>query len=415
MQQKWKPKMMNFILKIDSNSFFSLMNKHRWDFLCNNILKPYAKFFDPYLSYEELSNMDKTQYWEFSGPTINNLQKPTYHVGYPDEIKNKLGTYSFDSPYVIEAEDVLLNSYTGSLIKNNKYVLFDYHSQNRDILDLIYSYHIRDNLESGKIPKLKPDYDIETVISKPAVPLTGSFISNYTHWTQEFLILLEAVDYYKSITGINPVIIIQEGYPDYVTQSLGHLGIKRENIKIVGDSNILLEKAVIPSKRRHYSSKIDGVFMRDTRPFKWLRQKATEKMTTNHKNEYSSRIFISREDADRRRVTNRNEMMNELNKLGFEKYILSELDYREQVRLFSQAEFIVGAHGSGLINGIYSNSVDTIEMYADRYTAAIYEIFQSIGHEYACLSCTPRGKDLEVDVDQLANLIKNMENENTNT
>lgn len=408
MQNKWKPKVMNFILKIDSNPIFSLMNGRRWDYFCEKLIKPYAKNFNPYISYEELSKENETRYWEFSGTTINTLRKPTYHIGFPSEIKNKLGTYTFDSPYVMEAKDVLLNSYTGSLIKNKQYVLFDYHNQDKNFLDLIYSYHIRDNLEDGKIPKLKPDYNTEKIIKKPAVPLTGPFISNYTHWTQEFLILLEGINYYKSMTGINPIIIIQDNSPDYVVQSLKHLGISRKNIRIVSTENILLKRAVIPSKRRHHSHKIDGVFMRDTRPFKWLRQKATAEISDNCEQKYSSKIFISREDAQTRRITNKKDTINKLNDLGFEKYILSDLAYEEQVKLFSQAEFIVGAHGSGLINGIYSDDVNIIEMYADRYTAAIYEIFQSIGHEYGCLSCTSRGKDLEVDVDQLANLIKKM-------
>lgn len=400
--------MMEFILKADSNPFFSLMNGYRWEILCEKILKPYAKKFDPYISYGQLANRDETQCWEFSGSITNTLQEPKYHIGLPDRIKNKLGTYRFDSPYVMETKDVILNSYTGSLIKNNKYVLFDYHTQNDDILDLVYSYHIRDNLENGKFPKLTPDYTTEAIIEDPAVPLTGPFISNYTHWTQEFLVLLEGIQFYTNTTGIDPIIVIQDDFPDYVIQSLKHLGINEENIRIVSDSNILLKRAVIPSKRRHYSSKINGIFMRDTRPFKWLRKKATEKISDDS-TEYSSRIFISREDARTRHITNRDDVLNEISDMGFQKYVLSELSYEEQVKLFSQAEFIIGSHGSGLINGTYSNNVKIIEMYANRYTAAIYEIFQSIGHEYGCLSCNPMGKDLEVDVDQLSKLIKKME------
>jgi hypothetical protein len=60
------------------------------------------------------------------------------------------------------------------------------------------------------------------------------------------------------------------------------------------------------------------------------------------------RIYISRMDANRRRVANESEVMGALVKLGFEPLILSALPLRDQFSIVAGAEHIVGPHGMGL-------------------------------------------------------------------
>ncbi|HWB51990.1 MAG TPA: glycosyltransferase family 61 protein [Stellaceae bacterium] len=64
----------------------------------------------------------------------------------------------------------------------------------------------------------------------------------------------------------------------------------------------------------------------------------------------ASRIFISREDAQTRRIVNEHQVWSELETRGFSKVLLSSMAYTEQVRLFAQAEIVVAAHGAGLTN-----------------------------------------------------------------
>lgn len=54
--------------------------------------------------------------------------------------------------------------------------------------------------------------------------------------------------------------------------------------------------------------------------------------------------------------------MNPLEKLNFVKYVLSELSFRDQVRLFANADIIVDPHGTGLTNLIYSTDVNVVEL-----------------------------------------------------
>jgi hypothetical protein len=66
------------------------------------------------------------------------------------------------------------------------------------------------------------------------------------------------------------------------------------------------------------------------------------------------RIYISRERCSHGKITNEVNLLIALNALGFEKVIPDTLSYDDQVALFAEAEVIVGAHGAGLTNLIFS-------------------------------------------------------------
>lgn len=83
---------------------------------------------------------------------------------------------------------------------------------------------------------------------------------------------------------------------------------------------------------------------------------------------FSRRLYISREDAARRVITNENEIMKRLSPLGFEKITLSDLRVSEQVAAFANAEIIIGAHGSGFANFAFCAPHTTaIELFPNDY------------------------------------------------
>lgn len=68
------------------------------------------------------------------------------------------------------------------------------------------------------------------------------------------------------------------------------------------------------------------------------------------------RIFISRQkfQTPKRRIVNIDEIEPLLQTYGFEPVILEDLSVVEQIRLFAQAEAVIGVHGAGLANMIFS-------------------------------------------------------------
>ena len=65
------------------------------------------------------------------------------------------------------------------------------------------------------------------------------------------------------------------------------------------------------------------------------------------------RIYISRANANHRRVLNEAAVIEQLQPLGFVPVVLETLSFAEQVSLFAQAKVIVAPHGGGLTNLLF--------------------------------------------------------------
>jgi capsular polysaccharide biosynthesis protein len=65
------------------------------------------------------------------------------------------------------------------------------------------------------------------------------------------------------------------------------------------------------------------------------------------------RVYVSRNDADKRRVLNEPELAAVLAVRGFEILQLRDLGFRAQAELFDSCEAIVAPHGAGLVNAVF--------------------------------------------------------------
>ncbi len=65
------------------------------------------------------------------------------------------------------------------------------------------------------------------------------------------------------------------------------------------------------------------------------------------------RIYITREQARRRRVANEADLWAQLEARGFVKLRLEALTWREQIHAFRRARVVVAAHGAGLANLVF--------------------------------------------------------------
>jgi len=65
------------------------------------------------------------------------------------------------------------------------------------------------------------------------------------------------------------------------------------------------------------------------------------------------KLYISRADAGKRRLTNETQLLPLLENAGFEVVRLRKTSFLEQVRLFHQAAWVIAPHGAGLANVLY--------------------------------------------------------------
>lgn len=98
------------------------------------------------------------------------------------------------------------------------------------------------------------------------------------------------------------------------------------------------------------------------------------------------RLFIDRSAMAHRRITNQADILHFLEPLGFELVAPEKLSFREQVELFSEAEIMIGPHGSAFTNVYFAPRemllVDIVETSMYRWSPIFSHLTQSLGQDY---------------------------------
>ena len=118
------------------------------------------------------------------------------------------------------------------------------------------------------------------------------------------------------------------------------------------------------------------------------------------------RVYVSRESAKWRRIVNEPALIDMLCSLGFEVVKCELLSFADQVRIFSHAEIIVGAHGAGLANIMFSPEGSKVVEIAhpDWPSPDYYILAANLGHKYAIefgapsRTASPAYDDIRVDL-----------------
>jgi capsular polysaccharide biosynthesis protein len=106
----------------------------------------------------------------------------------------------------------------------------------------------------------------------------------------------------------------------------------------------------------------------------------------NEEYSFCKKVFISRSDAQFRKILNEDEVFEKFAAQGFERYILSNLSLVEQIALFKNAEIIVGTLGSGLTNILFCNTdALVVDIFQARRDCTIYYLSQTLGLQYKCV------------------------------
>jgi hypothetical protein len=337
------------------------------------------------------------------------LSEPEFFDELPEEIRDILGTHQYSRPFMLEVPNVIVQAPEGHTrrAEDGKYIVYNYGKEGTEHAAQSLAYDIVIGLSHGSVPPVRsetddmPRYDL-------ALSLLSPHTNNYTHWAQECLTRLEAFDHYVEQAGKRPTILLPEDPPAFVNESLSLLGYDDQNCVEVNDGPVCVDQLVMPTPRRFLNNKSGERWLRMPEAFDWVSDQAIEAIDGSEA-QYSSHVLISREDASTRRMTNRSEVVDQLSEYGFEKYVPGTMSYEEQVGLFSQADFVVGAHGAGMINCIYANDASVLELYGNHFLPANYELAQGQGRPYGCLHCDPVDKDFRVNAEKLTEAVALLE------
>ena len=229
---------------------------------------------------------------------------------------------------------------------------------------------------SRKYWSVKPWLISKQHISGTVAVLVHPQQNGYFHWLFDVLPRLALIE--KS--GLKPdYIYISQDLP-FQRESLSFLGNKYEILNANHISAISAEYLLIPS-----APSVSGVMCPWICDF--LRQnldKATAKLTIDAR-EVPERIYISRKKAKHGKLTNEEEVQEFLEGHGFQTICTEDLSFLEQINLFQSAKVVVGTHGAGFSNLVFSSrDTQLVEIFSPDYLNVCYwTLCSQVGIRYS--------------------------------
>ena len=211
----------------------------------------------------------------------------------------------------------------------------------------------------------------EVTIDEPCV-LLGAHSSHY-HWLLFHLPRLIALERVPELRELR--LIVGDRLHPQQLESLRLAGIGEARLlKLASDAVYRCESLWVPSVLT------DRMHVQPT-ALRWLRRTFTGSENPRPR---GRRVFTSRRDAPLRQLVNEEELVQVLKPLGFEFARCGAMGFAEQVKLFSEAEAVVGGTGSALSNGIFVPS-GALMMELHNYDGAKFLDFlcMQLGQYYA--------------------------------
>ena len=240
---------------------------------------------------------------------------------------------------------------------------------------------------------------------------------NYWHWLFD---VLPRIFIFSSHSDLNKV--------DYFLFPNLEENFQKESIKIL---NLPFKKCLSSKYYRHFSA---NEIIATQHPYNflnepledslnipsWISSNLREKFNLKEdikKNNFPRKFYIDRSDAKSdhakmRTISNENDVIKFLRSNKFSIIKLSDFSFTDQIHLFNQAECVVGLHGAGFANMIFSKP-DTKIIELKSYTAgAMFEnLAKNNNLNYHCLSVKPKISfnnqlgEIEINIDLLKEAI----------
>lgn len=318
-----------------------------------------------------------------------------------DVIASKVGAFALQQPFVAELQNIQLIGPSALAVTGDRAIVMESVLPNRDngepgLEGIPLRTLLRRELTRFDAPRM------DTVCS-----LVTPWCKIYAHWLCESLTRLEGAEYYEQQTGRKPTLLIHQNPSKWQIESLQLLGYSLDDFVQWNGSRVQVDRLVLPSFRRQAR-------WSDPDAYQWMRDRMIANLPAHSDLPLSPRILISRANAAGRRMLNEEAVMEFLAPLGFRSYVTESLSFADEVRLFSQAEVVIGTHGSGFTNIIFSKCKPlVIDLYSSWFSGSFFQLTASMGGRYACLPCEPKGanaglknSDMWVDISRLAALLK---------
>ena len=225
--------------------------------------------------------------------------------------------------------------------------------------------------------------------------LSMPFYHNFYHWLIEILPRLISYDRCPSLHHVP--LIVPKSAPGFVAETLRLTGYLSKTV--------FLENGTYRFKKLHMLSKLSSILEVSPDAIAWLNDKFKD---VGARRVTPKKIYISRGDAKIRFVSNEPQLTEVLTDFGFETMAMSGLSIPDQINLFRNAQYVIGAHGAAFANLAFAKPGATfIEFFSKgHYAPCFNRISGSRGLKYGFLVGGPtRMGGFEINPDHLRTIL----------
>ena len=341
----------------------------------------------------------KNNLFQLDHQEIIQVDSPIYEGELLPMLEAKRGVFEFTTPFAAVVENVELFGLHGIGFTETKKIILETSLDREDCL----RYSLIQTFKQGFDRQyIMPVANLEKI--DLACSLVNYWSHLYSHWILENLTRLEALEHYSAKTGKQPILIINPNPPKWQIRSLELMGYPVENCWQWNGRRTKVKELVICSKRRQTGRT-------SIKACHWLRERIISNIEphTSSNLVLSPNVFISRKKANSRRILNEQEVIDCLGKMNFVTYVLEDIDWEDQVKIFAQAEIIVAPHGAGVCNMIFATKkAIVIEIFARKISHAFYALAQGLGFKYGYILGQAIDENIIVNCQELECLIQRM-------
>ncbi|MFP8890033.1 glycosyltransferase family 61 protein [Natrialbaceae archaeon A-CW2] len=338
--------------------------------------------------------------------------KYDFNIKIPSDFEFTEGTYPVGPRKTYRVKDCWIIGRRGAVFDQNHSLILEsvgsnferFFNRRRFLLNGYYTRTTANMISDStyKEPIINREYD-------EVFPLISIYHQGYYFWLLEYLPKLRGLEQYSQKRDSTPPILVQPNPPKYMIESLALAGYGQTDI-IEWHGQCSFVNSIILSQHRIRKFSGKGPQGFDYNPsikdIEWVRKR----LTRNIKRGGYDRIYISRQNAKRgRKISNYESLEDKLSKRGFQSVCLEKLPFEKQVEICANADVIIGPHGAGLTNMIFSTNAKIFEIFNDKFLKPSYCLLaHECGHDYYhYIGDTADEVNIRVDIEEFLKLIDN--------
>ena len=351
------------------------------------------------------------------------INEPTTPDDIPTKFRDVVGEHTMQRPFVATVENVTIHE-NGLVTTSDGAIILETLNSRRDQLEDGMSYKnfidvIGAQLSNGS-EVTDCDYKLacplisSTVFGKPNLEVSS--YNGHSGILLNLLPRLEGVREYEERYDRYPILLLGPSIRPLLREMIELLGFDQNRIVEWNGERVEMKEMIIPSVRSP-ENKI-GKYYHDIKGHanykfisklgaEWVRDTSVSNIDQED-DQFSDRIYISRQDASCRRVHNQEDLINLLSRYNFQPYELSKYSWKEQVQMFYNAEAVVAPHGAGLANIMFCTDCKVIEIFGPKRKPTFFMLAEKNSQYYGMTTEKTEGDDIIVNVEKISDLIETM-------